>query len=161
MHTAHDGVNALLHCGGAFAIQDGQDRRAKGAEGALAWKLIIEQEMGQFVCQRKTLFFVRIACVNKDCTLTPVGQQASMQAAISPTYAMRHLDPPRPGQHVANAQGWNRVDLQWQRQGNGCFDIAGELAGFASDACHLPELPGHILDIIGIIVIIHRVARVR
>src|SRR5260221_2320472 len=102
--------------------------------------------MGQFMRQRKSLVFVRSARVNKDCTLTPVGQQTSMQAAISPMDVMGHLDAASPGQDVTDAQSWNRVDLQRQRQGNRYFDIAGECAGFAGTARHLPELPGYILD---------------
>src|SRR5258708_34321620 len=105
MHAAHNGVNALFQRGCAFTVQNGQNRRAKRAEGALAWKLVIEQEMSQFVRQRESLFFVGIARVNKDYAFPPVGQQASMQAAILPTDAMSNLDAPLPGQNKSATPG--------------------------------------------------------
>ncbi len=117
--------------------------------------------MSQFVRQRESLFFVGVARVNKDYAFPPVGQQASMQAAILPTDAMSNLDAPRPGQNVIDTQGWNRVDLQRQRQGNRCFDIAGEPAGSVGAIRHFPEFLGHILDKVGINGTIHRMTRIR
>src|SRR5260221_2960886 len=130
-------MNPLFYCWRAFAIQDRQNRWAKRIKGALAWLLVVEQEMGQFVRQCKALLFVSIARVNKDRPLPLIRQQASMQAAISPRYTMRDLDTPRPPQDVSDAQSGNRVDLQRQPPLDRRLHIATESP---SSTCHRPEL---------------------
>src|SRR5260370_8075399 len=143
---------ALFYGGRALPVQNGQNRRAKRVEGALAWLLVIKQEMGQFVRQRKTLLFVGIACVNEDHPLAPLGQQASVQASVAPTYAMGDLDAPRPVQDVSDAQGGNRIDLQRQRQDDRHLHITGELTRSTSQ---YPEPLTRILDKIDTLPMIH------
>src|SRR2546425_3091607 len=125
-YRAQDGMKAFLQCGSAYSIQNREDGCAKCGDSALAWNLVIEQEMSQFVRQREPLFCIRVTCVKENSPPASIGQQASMQAAVPSTNTVSDFDTPRPGQYVGDTQAWNWIDLERQGQGDRGLHIAGE-----------------------------------